>query len=135
MSCHDIGRGMNSVTRVVIKMFDNGELSREAALKLLMALKLGVHWCDGNEYEAVASILDCRCGKCLKKIEEDENFYDIYECSPLVAERPMGILDNYNENYAGYFFCKDCFDNIIKAITNGKITGEVARKYIDEREN
>ena len=27
MSCHDIGRGMDSVTQVVIKMYDAGEIT------------------------------------------------------------------------------------------------------------
>lgn len=27
MSCHDIGRGMDSITRVVIKMYDTGEIT------------------------------------------------------------------------------------------------------------
>ena len=27
MSCHNIGRGMDSVTRVVIKMYDAGEIT------------------------------------------------------------------------------------------------------------
>ncbi|MBO5731252.1 MAG: hypothetical protein J6R67_08645 [Treponema sp.] len=67
MSCHDIGRGMDSVTQVVIRMYDAGEINSKTALKLFTALKKGVHWCDGNEYEAVLSIFNCRCGNCLKK--------------------------------------------------------------------
>ena len=35
MSCHDIGRGMDSVTQVVIKMYDAGEITGLVFLKLL----------------------------------------------------------------------------------------------------
>lgn len=135
MSCHDIGRGMNSVTEVVIEMFDNKELSRAAALKLFTALKNGVNWCDGNEYEAVESIIDCRCGKCLKKIEENQRLYDIFKCSMFVTGNPWDIMDNYEGDYGGWHFCKECFDEIIKEITNGKISGEEARKYIEENDD
>ena len=34
MSCHDIGRGLDSVTRVVIEMYDTGEITIKTALKL-----------------------------------------------------------------------------------------------------
>ena len=132
MSCHDIGRGMDSVTQVVIEMFDNGELSKPSALKLFMALKDGVNWCDGNEYEAVESIMDCRCGKCLKKMESGQKFYDIYDCSIFVTGSPWDILRNYKENYAGWRFCTTCFDEIINGVSEGKISGESARKYIEE---
>ena len=35
MSCHDIGRGMDSVTRVVRKMYDAGEITGLVFLKSL----------------------------------------------------------------------------------------------------
>ena len=69
MSCHNIGRGMNYVVKNVIKMYDTGELTLEAARKIIAAARRGVNWCDGNEYEAVEIIRRCRCGRCLKKME------------------------------------------------------------------
>ena len=133
MSCHNIGRGMDSVTQVVIEMFDNGELNKESALKLFTALKNGVNWCDGNEGEAVESIINCRCGKCLKRMGSGEKFYDIYDCSMLVTGSTWNILENYNEDYGGWRFCKNCFDEILLIVSDGKISGEVARNYIEER--
>ena len=35
MRCHDIGRGMDSVTQVVIKMYDAGEITGLIFLKSL----------------------------------------------------------------------------------------------------
>lgn len=43
MSCHDIGRGLNSVVKVIIKEYDNGKFSQETAKKLIKACRKGVH--------------------------------------------------------------------------------------------
>ena len=56
MSCHDIGRGMNFVAVLIKEMYDTGEISRETAVKIFRRLQRGVHWCDGNEYEAIECI-------------------------------------------------------------------------------
>lgn len=79
MSCHDIGRGMDSVTRIVAEMYINGEITKEVAFRLFHALRKGVHWCDGNEYEATASISDVLCGRCLKVYEEDDDIIDVWD--------------------------------------------------------
>ena len=75
MSCHDIGRGMNSVVRVVIGLYDNEEISSDAAIRIIRACARGVNWCDGNSYEAVDYIRRCRCGKCLRMIPKGEKLY------------------------------------------------------------
>ena len=77
MSCHDIGRGMNSVVEVVIDMFDDGEITRAAAAKIIHAARKGVHWCDGNEYEAIDSIRMKRCGYCLRKMATGEPLWPL----------------------------------------------------------
>ena len=35
MSCHDIGRGLNSVVRKTIKLMDQGEISKNAAKEII----------------------------------------------------------------------------------------------------
>lgn len=55
MSCHCIGRGMNSVVKVVIRLFDEGKVSLDVAKEIIYMCREGVGYCDGNEYEA----LDC----------------------------------------------------------------------------
>jgi hypothetical protein len=132
MSCHDIGRGMDSVTQVVIRMYDAGEINSKTALKLFTALKKGVHWCDGNEYEAVLSIFNCRCGNCLKKMKLGEKFFNIYDAPSGVTENSYDILRNYKEDHAGWRFCTECFDKIINTVSNGNYSGEDARKYIEQ---
>lgn len=132
MSCHDIGRGLDSVTRVVIEMYDTGEITIKTALKLFTALRNGVYWCDGNEHEAVLSIFNCRCGNCLKKMKPGEKFFDIDDSPSGVIENSDDILRNYKEDYAGWRFCTECFDKIISTVSNGNYSGEDARKYIEQ---
>lgn len=79
MSCHDIGRGMNSVTEVVAKMYIDKEITKDVAFRLFKALQKGVHWCDGNEYEATASLEDLLCGRCLKHFDDSEYSVDLWD--------------------------------------------------------
>lgn len=79
MSCHDIGRGMDSVARSVAEMYTKGEITKEIAFRLFLALRKGVHWCDGNEDEATASISNMLCGHCLKVYEEDDDIIDVWD--------------------------------------------------------
>lgn len=133
MSCHDIGRGMDSVTQVVIKMYDTREITIKTALKLFTALKRGVYWCDGNEHEAVQSIFNCRCGNCLKRMKPGEKLFNIYDSPSEVTENSYDVLRNYKEDYAGWRFCTECFDKIISTVSNGSYSGAAARRYIEEK--
>lgn len=45
MSCHDIGRGLSSVVKVILEKLDSGEISANTARNLLYACRKGVHWC------------------------------------------------------------------------------------------
>lgn len=49
MSCHSIGRGMNSVVKVVISLVDERKIEIEPAKEIIEACKKGVNWCDGNQ--------------------------------------------------------------------------------------
>jgi len=72
MSCHDIGRGMASVGRVVLDLYDKGRFDLNTAKELLEATIRGVNWCDGNDYEAAVSLAG-RCAECLKKAQSPES--------------------------------------------------------------
>lgn len=61
---------MNSVAKDVLKLWEQGAFTRETAHRLLRDLQKGVHWCDGNEYEAVECLYDHRCGRCLEESSE-----------------------------------------------------------------
>ena len=72
MSCHDIGRGMASVGREVLRLYDEQKFDIDTAKQLLWATIRGVNWCDGNGYEAAGS-LECRCANCLKKVSSPKD--------------------------------------------------------------
>ena len=77
MSCHDIGRGMNTVVRTTITLFDEGKITLESARAIIVSCRKGVHWCDGNEGEAISYISECICGKCMKKAEKGEKLFHL----------------------------------------------------------
>lgn len=79
MSCHDIGMGMNSVVKVVLGLYDEGAIDYDAAKTLIFACRKGVHWCDGNEPEAVQCLSGFCCGNCLGKVEEVGTLKSLYD--------------------------------------------------------
>ena len=110
MSCHDIGAGLNTVSVKVLQLYDEGKLETDIVKDLLRTIKKGVHWCDGNEYEAVECFKGCRCGRCLKKADElhelDETSVGYNEFFDIIDDKENGIITDG--------FCKDCFDEICR---------------------
>ena len=79
MSCHDIGRGMNSVVLVVLDLYDHGKMSLESARQVIKACREGTQWCDGNENEAVMCCCENRCGYCLERLKPGDALYCLYD--------------------------------------------------------
>lgn len=127
MSCHDIGRGMNSVVEVAIDMYDDGELSLEAARKIIAAARKGVHWCDGNEYEAVDCIRECRCGRCLKKMAPGDSLYSVWRLSDAIPQK-YSVLEMSSEPLASDAMCEECFDIVLGRHTGDPAAGPAERK-------
>lgn len=101
MSCHSIGRGMNSVVKVVISLVDERKIEIEPAKEIIEACKKGVNWCDGNEYEAIACIDGQRCGNCLVTIKDRENVVNADEVRESLDERYGLIVTDV--------LCDQCF--------------------------
>ena len=81
MSCHSIGHGLNSVSKKVLELYDEGKIEFSVAKDLLYTTRNAVHYCDGNTYEAIACFDGCRCARCLKKTNELYGLYDaLDEC-------------------------------------------------------
>lgn len=56
---------------------EEGRYDKETARQLLCACRKGVHWCDGNEEEAIEDVIDAGyCGLCMTKKEKISNIYD-----------------------------------------------------------
>ena len=110
MSCHDIGRGLNSVSGVVIQLYEEGRFDVETAKKLLHACREGVYWCDGNESEAVADVVDAGyCGLCMKKTEQLSNVYD----NELGYPECYKVFKEFNVNAAHYYLCPECKKKVL----------------------
>lgn len=88
MSCHDIGRGMDSVAKVVASMYIKKEITKDVAIRLFKALRSGVNYCDGNEYEAVESLSELLCGCCLEQFTK--------------TNAPLYIWDELDEYYSKF---------------------------------
>lgn len=138
MSCHDIGRGLNSVVKVIIKEYDNGKFSQKTAKKLIKACRKGVHWCDGNEPEAVEYLREHRCGHCLKKMTTGEKLYSLWDISSETNHKyNVRYLDDSDENtnIVSYRLCEDCFDKILLQKSKDKNLGYQERIFIIDNRN
>ena len=78
-------------------LFENEEIGLNACKKIIVACRNGVYWCDGNEDEAIACIIDCYCGNCLRKLHQeyrirvDRNRYDVVT----------------------HYLCEDCYQHLV----------------------
>ena len=108
MSCHSIGHGLNSVSKKVLELYDEGKFEFSVAKDLLYTTRNAVHYCDGNTYEAIGCFDGCRCARCLKKTNDLYGLYDVLdECSEyydIFSYKEDGVLSGD--------LCKDCFDEI-----------------------
>lgn len=129
MSCHDIGRGMNSVVEIVIKLFDEGKIEKDVARTIIAACRKGVYWCDGNQEEAIQSIRRCRCGKCLEIIEKGKYLFSVWDVSNDVPNR-YNILDKGDPILASDGLCEKCFNEVINKHCNDDNAGKREQAYI-----
>ncbi len=120
MSCHNIGHGMNSVVKVILKMYDNGELDLPKAKKLIRACRVGVNWCDGNEGEAIECMRETRCNKCLRPFENDEKVVDMLYTD--IWNEAWGEHDHrkqvFEDKYdlVGFNLCRSCSDETLASM-------------------
>lgn len=127
MSCHDIGRGMNSVVRTTVKLMDEKKISKDAARTIICCCSKSVNWCDGNESEAVGYIRRCMCGRCMKMVPEGEKLYSVYNVSNSVPDSYK--LSNYISSDG---LCEKCFDLLINEYCKDETAGLREREYIEK---
>lgn len=131
MSCHDVGRALDSVAKVIMASYDAGEISKETTRKLLMACRKGVYWCDGNELEAVACVENRYCGSCLKKMKTGEPLYSVWSIS-FELDGKYHFRDLDGEELVSDRLCTECFDKIVFDKTGDTDLGAKERKRIEE---
>ena len=110
MSCHDIGRGMASVADVVLELYESGQINKDAAIRLVNACRNGVHWCDGNENEAMESVVEAGyCGLCFEKKEGLSNVCD----NDLGYPEKYQVFRAYDNTAAHNVMCPECKARVI----------------------
>ena len=111
MSCHDIGRGMNAVSKTVLDLYEEGQISKEGAMRMIRACRKGVHWCDGNECEAcVETVERGYCGLCFEKSDRLtdilDNDLDFPECNH--------VFDPFDAIAAHGHLCPACRNRVLE---------------------
>ena len=110
MSCHDIGRGMASVAKVIINLYESNQIDKGAAVRLIHACRKGVLWCDGNEGEAMDPVVEAGyCGLCFEKKENLSSVYD----NDIGYPGMYDVFDDYDDTAAHDFLCPECKQHII----------------------
>lgn len=122
MSNHDVGRGLNEITRLVISMYDNNEITRDAAKKIIATCGEAVYWADGNTDEATDYARKCRCGNCLRLVPEGEPLYSMWLTGYFNPLRKK--LDTRKIGLAMDGVCENCLSEIVKKYSNGEYTVE-----------
>lgn len=131
LSCHSIGHGINTIVAKIIDLYDEGDIEESVARELIKTARKAVHWCDGNEYEAVECLEENRrCGKCLREVGDEEKLYSLWDISRDVYDKDR-ILDDYDEPLAYASLCADCFDEVVDTFTGDEGTGELEREKMD----
>lgn len=133
MSCHDIGRGMNSVVQVVLEMMDDGEIDKLSAKKIIHACAKDVHWCDGNEDEATASMVRCRCGNCMETIPKGEKIFSWRYTTNKTYEKMLDWQEQEGHLLASEGLCEKCFDQIINEACQDENAASREKEYIIDR--
>ncbi len=117
MSCHDIGRGMASVANVVIDLYEEERIGKDVAMILIHACRKGVHWCDGNEGEAIDTVIEAGyCGLCF---EEKEDLSSVYDNDLGYPDR-YDVFRAYDKTAAHYFLCPECKAKVISEYRNSR---------------
>lgn len=129
MSCHDIGRGLNNVVRVTMRLMDEGKISKDAAKVIVHCCAKSVYWCDGNEYEATNYIRRCICGKCMRLVPKGEKLYSIWDIKDAL-NRAGAIARKFD--LATDSLCETCFDSVLNEYYGDDAVGESERQFIEE---
>lgn len=117
MSCHNIGRGVNTIVKSVLELYDKKEISFKAAKKLIIKSRDAVNWCDGNYNEALECMEaseNIRCSCCLEK-KNKEDLLNVYDLPEELYEK-YGFLENegYGDKIVSRFVCRDCANKMDK---------------------
>lgn len=117
MSCHDIGRGVNSVAKTVLELYEENRFDKSTARALLRACRMGVYWCDGNEDEATESaVKEGYCGLCMEKSEKLTHVFD----NGLPYPDKFKVFKPYDDTAAHHYLCPECMGKALSSFFASK---------------
>lgn len=121
------------VVEAVLKLYDEDKISLEAAREIVFTSRHAVHWADGNEDEAIESIISFRCGKCLCRVPKGDLLYDTVDFWRLAFrnERDLPTFEAIAEKnrLASYGLCRECFVQAVNAYFGRSDAGEEMVEY------
>lgn len=124
MSCHDIGRGLNTVSKEIIDLYNKGKITIKVAKTLLKTAKVAVNYCDGNEFEAIACLFENDiCSACLDECCELYDLSDVIDYNSKTYEK----IEN-NPYYVSSVMCEEC----AKKFLVKQLGAEEAEKKLEE---
>lgn len=109
MSCHDIGHGMSSLMKKMMKLYDDGVLPSSAVYPVLEVIKSGTYCCDGNLYETMEYMKEHRCILCLRESDKVE-LVDLWDNFDSLDSDLQVFLEPYKD----YSVCQRCLDDLKK---------------------
>ena len=113
MSCHDIGHGLNSVVEVVLKEYDDENIDFDTAKRIICQARDAVHYCDGNEYEALECFEEqIRCTCCLKQVDNLYNLYALPKDLECYQSKLKELV--YREKVLGGYICESCLKELCR---------------------
>lgn len=112
MSCHNIGKALNSVEICAIELYEAGKIEREVLREILATCRDAVGYCDGN-YDDVTEFLDAHyCGACLSKRVAGEPLYTIWN-TRLGWRSIQKYCDQQPVSVVGMSMCELCFNQML----------------------
>lgn len=137
MSNHDIGRALSTVVEVALRLFDRGNISLEAAREIIFTARRAVHYCDGNEDEAIEDIIFFRCGKCLCKVPKGGLLFNTVDFWRLAYHKEIDLptVEAITEKnrLASYGLCRECFVQAVNEYYGRSDAGEEMIDYFVSR--
>lgn len=119
MSCHDIGRALNSVQEKILELYEAKKLDKEITRELLLVSTKAVWWCDGNEYEATKTFDLSYCGNCLEQGAEGDYLYSLWEADvkqDFSARYKFLSAFEKKHRLVGSYLCEKCFEKALKEL-------------------
>jgi hypothetical protein len=125
---YTIEYALNSVAEKVLGMYRDGEISKNSALKVLIACREAMKWdfSVDADWDAAVECLSDSCGACLREISPKET---LPLFSPILTDIPPGEASKlFRGKLVVWHVCPECFDKLMAEVKKDATYGPRARK-------